>query len=105
MWIGLLGQTGQELGHIVSAIKSLELPAARLKSRRELGFSQNVESGRRFAEEHYPTYGQEVKSSLEGALEPLASLRQSRNSTEIPGKQGDDAACLAEVGKPDHQSV
>ena len=48
-----------------------------------MSFGENVETGRGLAEEHYLTHGQQVKSSLERAFEPLRTLRNRRNFAEI----------------------
>ncbi len=83
----------------------MRVPLLRAKPLHQPGFGEKVETRRRFAEEHYLTTREQVKSGLERPLETPAPFRQRRQLAELPREHDDDAARLAEVGDAEDQAL
>ena len=100
MRVVLVGQLVEQFRDVVAGVQPGQVAAGDAEPPLELGFGQQVEGLGRFAEEDYSTQGQQVKSRLERAFEPLASLRQTLYLAKLAGEQGHHQAAFGELDDP-----
>ena len=81
------GQPVEQFGQVIAAVQRRKAACRRGKTGKELGFGQDVQAGRRLAEEHYPTLGKQVKTGFEGRAQPLGPLGNDADFAEVAREQ------------------